>query len=162
MPAETKTPDGTKLWLLIMKAHHALGMYAAHTLRASGLAESDFRVLEALLHKGPLPVNTIGTKVFLTPGSISVAVDRLLGRGLVSRVEDENDRRVRIVALTQKGRRLIERAFAEHAAEMNALAEDMKPSERRQFACMLKTLGKLAESRGHEARHVQMEGGSRN
>jgi hypothetical protein len=38
------------------------------------LGDSDFRVLEALLHKGPLPVNTLGPKVWLTPGSISVAV----------------------------------------------------------------------------------------
>jgi MarR family len=51
-------------------------------------------VLEALLHKGPLPVNTIGPKVHRTPGSISVAVDRLLEKGLVSRAESSEDRRV--------------------------------------------------------------------
>ena len=42
-------------------------------------------VLEALLHKGPLPVNVIGPKVNLTPGSIFVAVDRLVAKGLVTR-----------------------------------------------------------------------------
>ena len=52
------------------------------TLEAQGLLrQAGFRVLEALLHKGPLPVNTIGPKVHLTPGSISVAVDRLLEKG---------------------------------------------------------------------------------
>lgn len=34
-------------------------------------------VLEALLHKGPLPVNALGEKVLLTSGSITTAVDRL-------------------------------------------------------------------------------------
>ena len=42
-----------------------------------GLCDSDFRVLEVLLHKGPLPVNVIGEKVELTTGSITTAVDRL-------------------------------------------------------------------------------------
>ena len=55
-------------------------------------------VVDVLLHKGPLPVNTIGLIVDLTPGSISIAVDRLFAKGLVSRVESGEDRRVRIVA----------------------------------------------------------------
>jgi len=58
------------------------------------------RVLEVLLHKGPLPLNTIGPTVDLTPGSISIGVDRLVARGLVRRIESAEDRRVRIVALT--------------------------------------------------------------
>jgi hypothetical protein len=42
-------------------------VYASRSFQGSGLGDSDFRVLEALLHKGPLPVDTIGPKVFLTP-----------------------------------------------------------------------------------------------
>jgi MarR family 2-MHQ and catechol resistance regulon transcriptional repressor len=101
-------------------------------------------VLEALLHKGPLPVNTIGPRVHLTPGAISVAVDRLQKNGLVQRSEDEKDRRVRVVSLTPKGRKLIERVFAQHAAQMNALAEELPAKERRRIAEGLKTLGKRA------------------
>jgi DNA-binding MarR family transcriptional regulator len=54
--------------------------------------------------KGPMPVNTIGPIVDLTPGSISIAIDRLVAKSLVSRVESAEDRRVRIVALTPRGR----------------------------------------------------------
>jgi MarR family 2-MHQ and catechol resistance regulon transcriptional repressor len=82
------------------------------------LGDSDFRVLEVLLHKGPLPVNTIGPKVWLTPGSISVAVDRLVKKGLVSRKDRAADRRVRQVELTTRGRALVRRGFREHAAAM--------------------------------------------
>ena len=46
-------------------------------LRELEMCGSDFAVLEALLHKGPLPINEIGKKVLLTSGSITVAVDRL-------------------------------------------------------------------------------------
>ncbi len=53
-------------------------------LSPSGLGNPEFRVLEVLLHKGPLPVNTIGPRVWLTPGSISIAVDRLEKKALVN------------------------------------------------------------------------------
>ena len=65
------------VWLVMMKAMRALTRYAAAGIEETGLGLSDFGVLEVLLHKGPLPVNTIGPKVDLTPGSISTAVDRL-------------------------------------------------------------------------------------
>jgi MarR family 2-MHQ and catechol resistance regulon transcriptional repressor len=57
----------------MMKAMRALTRYAAAGIEETGLGLSDFGVLEALLHKGPLPVNTIGPIVDLTPGSISAA-----------------------------------------------------------------------------------------
>jgi DNA-binding MarR family transcriptional regulator len=48
---------------------------------AEGLDDSDFRVLDVLLPKEPIPVNAIGPKVDLNPGSVSVAVDRLCKKG---------------------------------------------------------------------------------
>jgi len=79
-------------------------------------------VLEALLHKGPLPVNEIGKKVLLTSGSMTVAVDRLEQRRLVERRAHGSDRRTRIVRLTKEGRKLITRAYAQHAADLERLA----------------------------------------
>jgi MarR family 2-MHQ and catechol resistance regulon transcriptional repressor len=136
--------SGTQLWLVLIKAYHALLGFTEHTLKDSGLGESEFRILEALLHKGPMPVNTIGPKVFLTPGSISVAVDRLLKRGLVTRTNSSEDRRVRVVDLTATGRRLIEQVFAAHARQVDRLAEVLSPKERRQITRGLKTFGKAA------------------
>src|SRR6476659_5638351 len=103
------------VWLVMIKAMHALTRYAAAGIEGTGLGNSDFRVLEVLLHKGPLPVNTIGPIVNLTPGSISIAVERLVEKGLVTRVESGEDRRVRIVALTPCGKVLIAGAFRKHS-----------------------------------------------
>ena len=55
------------VWLVMMKAMRALTRYAAAGIEETGLGLSDFGVLEILLHKGPLPVNTIGPIVDLTP-----------------------------------------------------------------------------------------------
>jgi MarR family transcriptional regulator, 2-MHQ and catechol-resistance regulon repressor len=135
---------GVHVWLIVMKAFHAIAGYASRSSRESGLGQSDFRVLEALLHKGPLPVNAIGPKVFLTPGSISTAVDRLYERGFVTRTEQGTDRRVRLVDLTLKGRCLIEQIFSAHAQDMEKLAETLTASERAQLIKALKKLGHRA------------------
>jgi MarR family 2-MHQ and catechol resistance regulon transcriptional repressor len=103
-------------------------------------------VLEILLHKGAQPVNVIGPRVNLTPGSISVAVDRLHGRGLVSRVEDPGDRRVRIVDLTPAGRKLIAPIFRRRAAVLEKVFTALKPEERVQIERLLKAVGRHAES----------------
>ncbi len=95
--------SGVHVWLVLAKVFRALSDHAEQSLNLSGagLGDSDFRVLEVLLNKGTLPVNTIGLKVWLTPGSISVAVDRLEEKALVKR-ENTDDRRVRLVELTGK------------------------------------------------------------
>jgi MarR family transcriptional regulator, 2-MHQ and catechol-resistance regulon repressor len=86
--------------------------------------------------------------VYLTPGSISVAIDRLLDRGLVSRVESSEDRRVRIVSLTPKGKELIAPIFRKHAAEIRKVFADASPKELRALETALKKIGKRAESLG--------------
>jgi MarR family 2-MHQ and catechol resistance regulon transcriptional repressor len=127
-----------------MKAFRALMPHAAESIGRTELGDSDFRVLEALLHKGPLAVNTLGPKVWLTPGSISVAVDRLVKRGLVSRKDHPGDRRVRQVELTAKGRALISRGFREHATAMETVVSVLSKNERVTLLRLLKKLGKHA------------------
>ena len=132
------------VWLVMMKAMRALTKYAAAGIEETGLGLSDFAVLEVLLHKGPLPVNTIGPIVDLTPGSISTAVDRLFAKGLVSRIESAEDRRVRIVALTPRGKALIDSAFRKHSGQMRKAFAELSPEELRGLEAALKKVGKRA------------------
>src|SRR6185312_5386242 len=96
--------------------------YAVSSIAGLEVGATDFAVLEALLHKGPLPVNEIGKKVLLTSGSITVAIDRLESKGLVERRASGADRRAKIVHLTKPGRELIARVYADHAADMERIA----------------------------------------
>jgi MarR family 2-MHQ and catechol resistance regulon transcriptional repressor len=140
--------DPVHCWLVLVKAFQAASKYLYAGLEETGIDDTDFRTLEALLSKGPLPVNTIGPKVFLTPGSISTAVDRLVERGLVSRVESPEDRRVRVVSLTAKGKELIAPIFRKHAAEIRKVFADANPKELRALEATLKKIGKRAETLG--------------
>jgi MarR family 2-MHQ and catechol resistance regulon transcriptional repressor len=103
---------------------------------------SDFAVLEALLHKGPLPINEIGKKVLLTSGSITVAVDRLESKALVERRASGTDRRAKIVHLTKEGRKLIARVYADHADDMEQLVSaSLSKAERETLIRLLKKIG---------------------
>jgi len=141
----TRKLEGTDhVWLVMMKAMRALTRYATAGIEETGLGLSDFGVLELLLHDGPFAVNTIGPIVDLTPGSISIAVDRLVAKGLVSRVESTEDRRVRIVALTPRGKDLIVSAFRKHSGQMKKVFSELSPEELRGFEDKLKKVGKRA------------------
>jgi len=146
MEKRKKPPEALHAWLIMLKAWQSMSRYVFPTLVAGGLGESDFRVLEALLHKGPMPVNAIGPRVDLNPGSVSVAVDRLYKKGLVSRVESNRDRRVRTVALTEKGRRIFVPIFRRHTALIQRAFQDVSSEELQQLELILKKIGKRTES----------------
>ena len=134
--------SGVHVFLVLWKASRAAQAFAEKSIQQLDMCGSDFAVLEALLHKGPLPVNEIGRKVLLTSGSITVAVDRLEAKALVERRAHGTDRRARIVHLTKEGRKLIARVYADHAADMERLASSsLTRAERRTLINLLKKIG---------------------
>src|SRR6202521_1882795 len=144
--------SGVHVFLVLWKAASAVQSYAEDSISGLEMCGSDFAVLEALLHKGPLPVNEIGKKVLLTSGSITVAVDRLEQRGLVERRAHGSDRRARIVHLTKEGIKLITRIYAEHAADMERLASgSLTRAERGTLIRLLKKIGYRAAA---ESKHA--------
>ena len=138
--------SGVHVWLVLWKAAQAVEAYAKKSIVDLEMCGSDFAVLEAILHRGALPVNEIGKKVLLTSGSITVAIDRLEEKRLVERRASPDDRRAKIVHLTGEGRRLIARAYNEHAADMEQLASDLSASERTTLIRLLKKIGYKADA----------------
>ena len=154
MEERQKNPRALHAWLIMMKAWQSITRCLLPTMMEEGLGESDFRVLEVLLHKGPMPVNAIGPRVDLNPGSVSVAVDRLYRKGFVSRIESSSDRRVRMVSLAEKGRRMFVPLFRRHTALIKRTFQDVSPEELRQLEAVLKKIGKRAESLGEKQGHL--------
>lgn len=137
--------SGVHLWLVLWKAARSLEAHATCSIEAAGMCGSDFGVMEALLHKGPLAVSVLGAKVLLSSGSITTAVDRLERRGLVERGGDASDRRARIVHLTAAGRKLIPRLFKEHERAMEKAVSALGTAERATLIGLLRKLGRGAE-----------------
>lgn len=143
-----KDGTGVHVFLVMWKALHAIEAYAQHSVAELEMCGSDFAVLEALLHKGPQPINEIGRKVLLTSGSITVAVDRLESKGLVERRASGTDRRAKIVHLTKAGNDLITRVYNDHAADMERLASaSLTKAERETLIRLLKKIGYQAATK---------------
>ena len=137
--------SGVHVFLVLWKALRAVEAYAQNSISQMEMCGSDFAILEALLHKGPLPINEIGKKILLTSGSITTAVDRLEDKGLVERRAHGTDRRAKVVHLTKDGKKLITRVYTDHAVDMEQLAAASLTKKERE------TLIKLCKQIGYEA-----------
>ncbi|MGA0332934.1 MAG: MarR family winged helix-turn-helix transcriptional regulator [Kiritimatiellia bacterium] len=138
---------GAQLFLSLWRTSRAVMRVDQASIAALGFNSlSDFAVLEVLLHKGPLPVNTIGEKVLLTSGSITSAVQRLEKQGQVRREKGGKDARVVLVHLTPRGKTLIEKAYARHAQDLDDIFTDLGGEERKQFLQLMKKVRSRAVS----------------
>ncbi|WP_413785754.1 MarR family winged helix-turn-helix transcriptional regulator [Intrasporangium zincisolvens] len=109
-----------------------------------GLGEGDFDVLATLRRTGApyeLTPTALMEQTMVTSGAVSKRIDRLEGAGLVERRVATGDRRSRIVALTEAGRELMDRAVPEHLANEARLLSALDASERRALADLLGRLG---------------------
>jgi MarR family 2-MHQ and catechol resistance regulon transcriptional repressor len=140
-----KTPiDAPHLWLVLARCHHALSRIAERSIKDTGLGLTDFAALEALLHKGPLSITEIQSKVPLALGSMTAAVDRLEEKGLLLRTPSPRDRRAKILKLSPKGRSVVDAAFTRHAADLETAMAVLGQREKRQLHDLLKKVGLFA------------------
>ena len=146
VPAGQRVP-ATDVWGDLYRAARTVGRHAFGQIESLGMVQSDFGALEVLMHGGPTPVNTIGSKILLKSGSMTPAIDRLEQRGLVERQANPNDRRVCLVALTPKGRALIERAWDDHVQVLERAMSVLSDSERATLIDLLQRVEKNAATR---------------
>lgn len=132
--------------LVIWKAAKAIEKADRASIADTGLHLSEFTIMEVLLHRGPLPINTIGEKVLLTSGSMTAAINRLQKKGLVTRIQDPSDGRCFHVHLTADGRNVIKQAYAKHECNLEKIAAVLNSKERGDLVRLLKKIGYQAES----------------
>jgi MarR family 2-MHQ and catechol resistance regulon transcriptional repressor len=148
MSPETER-SAPKLWIVLARCYRALARQAERSIADAGIGLSDFMVLEALLHKGPLTISEIQAKVLLASGSMTAAADRLEAMGLLIRKTTAKDRRARVLELTPKGQSLIERAFAAHANHLETVMAVLDAEEKRGLYAALKKLGRSVAGTSH-------------
>jgi MarR family transcriptional regulator, 2-MHQ and catechol-resistance regulon repressor len=137
----SKKPTAGQLWVVLARCHRSLSLLVERSVANAGLGLSDFMILEALLHKGPLTIGEIQVKVLLASGSMTAAVDRLEKKGCIVRKPDAHDRRARVLELTREGRKLIKKVLTEHLGELQTWVSVLKEKEMEQAYAVLKKLG---------------------
>jgi MarR family 2-MHQ and catechol resistance regulon transcriptional repressor len=113
-------------------------------LNEAGLTTSQFGVLEALYHLGPLPVGQLGDKILKSSGNMTMVVDNLERRGLVSRSRRADDRRCIEVSLTAEGHSLVMGILPGHVAGVRATMSALSDDELAQLGALCRKLGLAA------------------
>lgn len=129
-------------YIKLMRCARSVSERADDSLRSMGFTESQFGVLEMLLHLGPLHQHIIGEKLLLSRANITLLVDQLARRRLVRRERDREDRRRVLVQLTPEGRRKIERLFPSHARHLARAFSILEPAELVELSRLCRKLGR--------------------
>lgn len=113
---DTGVARALKTYVKLMRASETITSRVHKHLSSLGLTVSQFGVLEAIYHLGPLSQRDVGHKILRSSGNITMVIDNLEKRRLVRRERDASDRRISIVHLTGEGEKLIRKIFPSHAA----------------------------------------------
>lgn len=145
-------------FITLVRATEAVSV-ALHRRLAGRLTSSQFGVLEALFHLGPLCQGDLASKLLRSGASTTSVVEGLEKRGLVVRQRTEEDKRFVRVALTGKGRRLIQELFPEHAATLARLLAALQPREQDELRRLCRKLGRSIETppETSHGNHLDME-----
>lgn len=125
----------------LMRAAESATSRTSKVMTAAGLTISQFGVLEALYHKGPLCQRDIAAKILKSTGNITLVIDNLEKNGLVRRERDSEDRRFLTVHLTEAGTGLIAKVFADVEAAIVADLATLTAEEQETLGRLCKKLG---------------------
>jgi MarR family transcriptional regulator, 2-MHQ and catechol-resistance regulon repressor len=135
-----------QLVIAVGRALQAIERVVRSPLAASGLAMTEFAVLEVLYHKGPLRLGEIRDRILVTGASTTYVVKKLEERGLMRRKDLAEDSRVVLGELTAKGRALIEEVFPVHVELLEQATAGLTLSEKREASRVLRALSRQARS----------------
>jgi len=143
--AEKDSAAALKAWVVLARAYLAIARHVSADVARHELTASEFGILEALYHKGPLLLGDLQRKILVTSGGVTYLVDRLTAKGLVTRESFPGDKRSRFAVLTPDGSSLIKQIFPGHAKRLAKVLSALTPKEQKRLTGMLRTLGKGAE-----------------
>jgi MarR family 2-MHQ and catechol resistance regulon transcriptional repressor len=124
-----------------------MAAFVEHSVAALDIGLSDFMILEALLHKGPLTMSELCAAALITNASMTAAIDRLEDRAFVERISDKQDRRVRRAQLTAQGTTLIKRLYTRHERDLDDVMSAIPTAERAEVRRALKAIGLAAQAK---------------
>ena len=110
----------------------------------TGLSFSHINILMRLFHGGNCGVSEIGEQMGITNAAASQTVDRLVQMGMIRRTEDPQDRRAKLLELTQDGRVLIEKGVDLRSKWIETLTDDLSAEEQEMITSSLIILTKAA------------------
>ncbi len=130
-----------RLFRVLNRAFRSVSEHSTRDIKTYGLNPTEFAVLELLYHKGPIPLQQIGSRLLILSGGVTYTVDKLENAGYVRRRSCAEDRRVTYAEVTEEGQRLMESIFPKHAEALQRAVSGLTEEEKDQTIALLKKLG---------------------
>ena len=127
---------------ILMRAGHRLEEIIRQDVQAHGLTLSEFGTLEALFHKGTLTVAEVIEKILVPHSSMSYVIERLVEKGLIVKEQDDVDRRVYRLSLTEAGSVYISSVYPIHEKALRKVLDVLSVEEEEKLQQLLKKIGK--------------------
>jgi MarR family 2-MHQ and catechol resistance regulon transcriptional repressor len=141
-PKQSATRErALKLLVVLNRATNAINDHLEWHPERNELTPTEFGILEALYHKGPLLLGEVQKKILKSSGGVTYTVDRLVEKGLVERQDCPSDRRAKYAVLTPKGEVLIKRVFPDQAQRIEAMMGSLSAREQDDAIALLRKLG---------------------
>ncbi len=130
------------IYIKLLRAADSIASHALSSVQELGLTVTQFGVLEALWHLGPLTLSELANKHLKSANNLTVVVDNLENMNLARRERSTTDRRVIYVHLTEDGEALIRQAFPPHVEAVVQLVSILTEEEQDTLSVLLRRLGK--------------------
>lgn len=133
------TDDTIRQLLLLMPrlVARAKRLGVPGSLQSLELAPRHLSLLSYLLFDGPLSVSQLARRLEVAPTTVSLLVSELAGKGVLTRHEDDADRRRHIIDIACKHRAAIEQWLAPGARAWQRALEPLTPGQRATFITTL-------------------------
>lgn len=129
-----------KILIALHRVVNAVDSKTAKLVKAYGLSLGQFAVLEVLYHKGEMTVGQVQKKILSSTGTMPVIIKNLEKRQFISHKEDENDKRKRLLYITDKGRDIISKVFPKNKEIIIEYFKNMEIDEKKEFLRLMKSL----------------------
>lgn len=147
-PFEDVLLDWTRFFM--QRSMHDFTHWMAH----NGLSRSQMGALMHLHHHANCPVTHIGNELDISTPAASQLVDRLVEMGLVNRIDDPNDARIRYVVLNAAGKSVLDEGFQARQGWMLELGSSLSEEQQNEIAEALHTLMHAAMQTDNSEGHV--------
>jgi len=141
------------VWIALSHCYRAMSSLIERSFAETSLSLTDFMLLEALMHKGPVTITEIQASALLATGSMTAAVDRLEAKSLIVRTLSKKDRRARVLELTSEGQAVIFAAFQQHRENLEHWMSVLSANERSSIFASLRKLERQLKTTDLDARH---------
>lgn len=118
-----------KLLVVMLRSAQTIEDLVKKDMKRYGINPTEFAVLELLYNKGQQPIQKIGEKILLASSSITYVVDKLEEKGFVQRKDCSDDRRVKFVSITNKGKEFMDEVFPKHEKRIEEIFSKMTEEE---------------------------------